>query len=230
MTEGEKMAKILKACIFDLDGVITDTAEYHFIAWQKIAAELGIIITREFNETLKGIDRETSLQRILTFANMTINPEKTIEVLTKKNEYYNQLLEKLTQEDILPGIEELLKVLKSHKIKTAVASVSRNAPKILEKLGVIDQFDVIIDPNSVNRGKPYPDIFVEAANVLHEPIENCIAIEDAVAGIQAIVAAGIVAIGIGEEVLYKSGATIVYPSTASLTYDGMLDVFENTNR
>lgn len=203
----------IKAVLFDLDGVITDTAKFHFEAWSRTAAEVGITLPHDFEENLKGIDRINSMKRILEFGNVTLSEEDFEAKLTEKNDFYVSLLSDLTKEDILPGIVEFIAECKENNIKLAIASVSKNAPVILTKLGIIDAFDYICDPATLKNGKPDPEIFVNCAEALNVPFENCVGIEDAVAGVESIKGANIFAVGIGE--LEK--ADIILKSTSELT-------------
>ncbi|MFD3450377.1 beta-phosphoglucomutase [Microbacteriaceae bacterium 4G12] len=208
----------MRAVIFDLDGVITDTASYHFQAWKQLAATLNIEIDEQFNEQLKGISRLESLERILSKGNKLeqYSSEEIHRLAEQKNDVYKELINGLTSEDILPGILPFLKELKGNDIKIALASASKNAPFILEKLEIDQYFDTIVDPNSLEKGKPAPDIFLKAAEQLSVHASDCIGVEDAPAGVDAINAAAMVSIGIGSsEQLSK--AHLVLPSTEQLT-------------
>ncbi|MGZ9583360.1 beta-phosphoglucomutase [Paenibacillus marinisediminis] len=220
----------VRAVLFDLDGVITDTAEYHFIAWKQLADQLGIEIDRQFNELLKGVSRMESLERILRHSQCQhqYTPEQKLTLATQKNEEYIKLLEQVTPEDTYPGIRELLLELKEAGVRTVVASASKNAPQILNSLQLTKMFDYIVNPDEVKHGKPAPDIFLRGAEAVGVRPEQCIGIEDAQAGVEAIKAARMVAVGIGEEhVLKPSGADIVLPTTASLTLSFLLNVEES---
>lgn len=187
----------LKGVLFDLDGVITDTAKYHFKAWKLIADNLGIYIDESFNEELKGIDRVNSLKKILALGSKDLSDEEQSILLDEKNEYYLSLLGELSKDDILPGIASLLEELKENDIKVSIASISQNAPYILDKLELTEYIDAIADPKSVAHSKPAPDIFIEAARLINVPLDSCIGIEDAVAGIEAIHRAKVKSVGIG---------------------------------
>jgi len=198
-TVEQTMKRVLEAVIFDLDGVITDTAEYHYLAWKKLAEELGLPFDREFNERLKGVSRMDSLEIILEQGNTDYSKEEKQALATKKNEYYKELIQEITPKDVLPGVLELLKDLKTNGIKTALASASKNAFSVVEKLQVGEYLDIIVDAATVKKGKPDPEIFMEAATKLQVPPQNCIGIEDASSGIDAIKAANIFSIGVGTE-------------------------------
>lgn len=189
------MANEIKAFIFDLDGVITDTAELHYQAWQMMADGEGYVFNREINEKLRGVSRRASLEIIL---DGQVIPEAKIEALmAKKNDDYKQLLESISEKDILAGVEDLLKDLKSRGIKIALASASKNARPILTKLGILDLFDAIGDGNSVIRAKPEPDVFIHAAGQVGVDVENALVVEDAEAGVKGALACGMKTIGIG---------------------------------
>lgn len=187
-----------KAFIFDLDGVIVDTAKYHFLAWQKIASELGIEFTPEHNENLKGVSRIRSLDLILELGNIEASQEDKNKWLIQKNEDYLSYLVDMNFSEILPGVMPVLEYLKEHNQGIALGSASKNARPILEKTGILSYFNVIIDGNDVTNAKPDPEVFVQAAKGLHIANENAIVFEDSVAGIQAANTAKMVSIGIGE--------------------------------
>ncbi|MCC0782479.1 beta-phosphoglucomutase [Clostridioides sp. ES-S-0108-01] len=207
----------IKGVIFDLDGVITDTAEYHYIAWKDLANKIGIDIGREFNETLKGISRGESLERILEKGNKAefYTNEQKEELAKYKNDYYLTLLERLTPNDIMDNIEETLLYLKENDIKIALASASKNAPLILEKLQLREYFEVIVDPASVKTGKPSPDIFLEGAKLMNLNPKECIGVEDSEAGVIAINDSNMLSIGIGSEE-NLGHAKIIIPNTSRL--------------
>lgn len=201
----------IKACIFDMDGVIVDTAHYHFKAWRKLAAELGIDVDEDFNEQLKGISRVDSLERILDKGQLVLDGETKLRLMDKKNRWYLEYIEGMTPAEILPGTLELLRWLRDHSIRTALGSSSRNANIILEKTGLADWFDVVVDGNMITLSKPDPEVFLKGAAMLGLPAAEIAVFEDALAGIQAAREGGFVVIGIGEpEVL--GGADVVFPS------------------
>ncbi|HAK42156.1 MAG TPA: beta-phosphoglucomutase [Clostridium sp.] len=213
----------IKAVLFDLDGVIADTAKFHFIAWKSIAKEEGIDIDEEFNEQLKGVDRVLSFDRILAHGNITSLTEDEKEYYrTKKNNLYKELLKDLTPQDVLPGILALFNELIDNNIKIAIASISQNAPYILEKLNLLDKIDCIADPRTVKHSKPAPDIFLKAAELTGVDIKNCVAIEDAQAGIEAINRAGIFSVGVGNLV----DADLLVDSTSKLNLDSIKESFK----
>ena len=193
--------------IFDLDGVITDTAKFHYQAWKALADSLGISIDETFNETLKGISRMDSLDRILA---------------QQKNDHYVQLLEHLTTEDVLPGVVPLLQQAQAQHIPCAVASASKNAPLILEKLGVRAYFATIVDPDSLSKGKPDPEIFLAAADSIGVLPQNAIGFEDAQSGIDGLKAAGIYAVGLSAS-QPLIGADMQVSEMTELSVDALLN-------
>ena len=190
-----------KAFIFDLDGVIVDTAKYHFIAWQKIASELGIEFTPEHNEELKGVSRVRSLDIILKLGRIQATQEDKNKWLVQKNENYLSYLVDMNQSEILPGVLPILQYLQEKNQPIALGSASKNARPILEKTGIIHYFDAIVDGNDVTNAKPDPEVFLQAAKLLNTNPENAIVFEDSVAGIQAANFAKMISVGIGEETI-----------------------------
>jgi beta-phosphoglucomutase len=199
-----------KAFIFDLDGVIVDTARYHYLAWQKIATELNIDFTLEHNELLKGVSRVRSLDIILEIGKVEASQEDKNKWLFEKNEEYLSYLVDMDQSEILPGVIPMLKYLKEKNQAIALGSASKNARPILEKTGIIHYFDAIVDGNDVSNAKPDPEVFLIAAKLLGAEPEDAIVFEDSVAGVQAANIGKMTSIGIGEEkILYE--AKYVFP-------------------
>jgi beta-phosphoglucomutase len=188
-----------KAFIFDLDGVIVDTAKYHYLAWQKIASELGIEFTLEHNELLKGVSRVRSLDIILELGKVDASQEDKDKWLIQKNEDYLSYLVDMDESEILPGVVPVLKFLKEQGQPIALGSASKNARPILEKTGILHYFNAIVDGNDVSNAKPDPEVFLIAAKLLGTKPENSIVFEDSVAGIQAANIGKMVSVGIGEE-------------------------------
>lgn len=193
----------MKGYIFDLDGVIVDTAKFHFLAWHKIAQELGFELTYELNEQLKGVSRTDSLMKILTWSNVSVSESKFEELAYTKNQHYLKFVEQMTQDDILVGVKPFLEQTQSKNIKIALGSASKNARLILTKLGIISFFDVIIDGNNVSKAKPDPEVFVLAAQKMGLCNTECIVFEDAAAGIEAAQKAQMLAVGIGDSQFLK---------------------------
>ena len=188
-----------KAFIFDLDGVIVDTAKYHFLAWQKLAQELGIEFTPEHNEELKGVSRVRSLDIILELGNVTASQEDKNKWLFQKNEDYLSYLIDIDESGILPGVLPVLRYLKDKNQLIALGSASKNARPILEKTGILPLFDAIVDGNDVSNAKPDPEVFLRAAQLLNAKNEDSIVFEDSVAGVQAANIANMTSIGIGDD-------------------------------
>jgi beta-phosphoglucomutase len=221
------MSKPIQAFIFDLDGVITDTAEYHYLAWRALGEELGIPFTREFNEELKGVSRMDSLEKILALGNREIDfsLEEKEALASKKNEHYVRLIENISPNDILPGIKDLITEIKENGYRLGLASVSKNAFTVMDSLGLRGEFDVIVDAATIAKGKPDPEIFLTAAKLLNVDPSACIGIEDAAAGVDSIKDAGMFAVGVGsEESLAK--ADIIYSSTEQLSLANIVKAYQ----
>jgi beta-phosphoglucomutase len=190
---------VKKAFIFDLDGVIVDTAKFHFIAWQRLAASLEIKFTEHENEQLKGVSRVHSLQKILEWGNIEISPDVFQEKMDQKNEEYLDLIKSLDTSDIMPGVHDFLLNLKEQEQPIALGSASKNARPILKKLGILHLFEVIVDGTNVTEAKPDPEVFLHASRQLNFAVQESIVFEDSVAGVQAANAAGMISIGLGEK-------------------------------
>lgn len=200
---------MLKACIFDLDGVIVDTAKYHYIAWKEIARELNFDFTEHDNERLKGVSRMRSLDILLEIGGLLLNEETKIALADKKNKNYVSYIEKMTSDEILPGVPAFLKELKNNKIKTAIGSASKNTPLILQRIGLANYFDEVVDGNKASKAKPDPEVFLLGASGLGVSPGNCVVFEDAEAGIEAALAAGMKCVGVGNpQILYKAHMVI----------------------
>lgn len=200
---------MIKAFLFDLDGVIVDTAVFHYKAWKRLANQLGFDIDEEFNETLKGISRMDSLEAILKHGGISLSQEEKEKYAKIKNEWYLELVNQMTVNDILPGVENFLKESKELGIKTALGSASKNAGLILEKIGILGLFDAIIDGNHVSKSKPDPEVFLKGAEALDLENDACVVFEDAYAGVQAAKAAGMVAVGIGSGIVLNNADFVV---------------------
>ncbi len=190
------MGKV-KACLFDLDGVIVDTAKYHYIAWKEIANELGFDFTLKDNERLKGVSRMTSLDILLSIGGIEKTEEEKLDLATKKNDNYLSYILKMGPEEILPGTKDFLVELRNSGIKVALGSASKNAMTILERLKLTSYFDVVIDGTKVSKAKPDPEVFVKGAEALNIKNSDCVVFEDAEAGVEAALAGGMKCIGIG---------------------------------
>lgn len=217
----------LKALIFDLDGVLTDTAKYHYLAWKKLADELGYYFDEDINELLKGVSRINSFEIILEKNNATTKytPEEKETLANKKNGYYKEMIEQLTPDDILEGILPFITEARNNGVKCAVASISKNAPRVLELLKISDLFDYIADAALVRKPKPDPEIFLTCAKVLGFEPNECIGIEDAQAGIESIHGAGMLSVGINVTVTTVE-PDIVLKSTTELNYNEIAKYFQ----
>lgn len=222
------MTKQPQAFIFDLDGVITDTAEYHFLAWHKLATNLKIPFPKEFNEELKGISRMESLEKILLYGGRQQDFSKAEKegLAAEKNQHYLKLIEKITPNDILPGIQPLIQDIKANGLKLALASASKNAFSVMEALRLKDDFDIIVDAKKVKKGKPDPEVFLTAAKLLNVDATACIGIEDAVAGVDAIKAAGMFAVAVGQTDSFKK-ADLVVATTDQLSFENILKHYQS---
>lgn len=187
-----------KAFIFDLDGVIVDTAKYHYLAWKKLANNLNIDFTHEHNELLKGVSRVRSLEIILGLGNVEASDEQKNEWLVQKNKEYLEYIDKMDDSEILPGVMKVLNFLKENNQPIILGSASKNARPILEKVNILNYFDDIVDGNDVSNAKPDPEVFIVGAKKANLTNENSIVFEDSVAGIEAANVAGMTSIGIGE--------------------------------
>lgn len=215
---------MIKGLIFDLDGVITDTAEYHYLAWKSLAEKIDISIDRKFNEQLKGISRMESLELILKHGNKAdayTDAEKE-ELATQKNEEYKEYIKEITPADLLPGIDTLLKEAKERGMGMALASASKNGPEIMKRLEIEDLFDGVVDPASLKAGKPDPEIFFRGAEILGLSVDECIGLEDAEAGIESINGAGMFSVGVGSKEAMKE-ADYAVESTADLILDRLVE-------
>lgn len=212
---------MIKGIIFDLDGVIVNTDKYHFEAWKKLAGEENIYFDYEINERLRGVSRMESLDIILKKASKEYGVDQKESMAYRKNQYYKELIQRLTPEDILPGVINILKSLEERGLKKAIGSSSKNTVTILEKIGLLERFDAIADGNCIKMSKPDPEVFLLAADLLHLETGECIVIEDAYAGIDAAKAAGAVAVAIGSAVNYRK-ADYVYKNMQELDLDFIL--------
>ena len=214
---------MVKAFIFDLDGVIVNTAEFHYRAWKRLADEECIPFSRELNEELRGVSRRESLNRLLN--GQKINESQAQEWMDRKNEYYLNALSELSPLDILPGVKDLLDELRLSEIKVSLASSSKNALGVIRKLGIEDYFDVDCDGNSADNAKPAPDVFIYAAQQLRVKQKDCLVIEDAAAGIMAANAADMFSIGIGSQERLQQ-ATIIFPNFVNIHLEDILKKLE----
>jgi len=199
----------VKACIFDLDGVIVDTAVYHYKAWKRLANQMGFDFTEEQNEKLKGVSRTRSLELILQWGSVTKTDAEKEELATQKNTWYVDMISHMKPDEILPGAKEFVQTCRDAGIKTALGSASKNSMMILEKIGMVNLFDAIIDGNKVSKAKPDPEVFLKGAEEVGIAPANCVVFEDAIAGIEAAIAGGMKSVGIGSpEVLGEANLVV----------------------
>lgn len=211
----------IEAFLFDLDGVIVDTAKYHFIAWRQIAGELGFVFTEHDNERLKGVSRQRSLDILLEIGGLKLDGAVKTALAERKNNLYLDYIRKMTPAEVLPGAEAFVSGCKASGLKTALATASRNSALILDLLRIRPLFDVVVDGNKVFHTKPDPEVFLRCAEELSVEPGRCAVFEDAAAGIEAARAAGMFSVGIGSpEIL--SGADIVAPGLANITVETVL--------
>jgi len=199
----------IKACLFDLDGVIVDTAKYHFEAWRRLANHLGIDFTIEENEELKGISRIDSLNLILGWGGIKKSEDEILDLAALKNNWYLEMIASMQADEILPGVRDFIKSLKLENIKIGLGSASKNSEAILKKINLLNEFDVIIDGTKVSQSKPSPEVFLRGAAALEILPQNCLVFEDALSGVEAAINAGMRVVGIGEsQILYKADMVI----------------------
>lgn len=213
----------IKACIFDLDGVIVDTAMYHYKAWRRLANQLGFDFTLEQNEELKGISRIDSLKTILNWGGLSKTENEIQSLATLKNTWYVEMITKMTSNEILPGAKEFLELVTSKGYLTALGSASKNSELILNQIGLMHFFDVLVDGNKVTKSKPDPEVFLVGASELKVKPQECVVFEDAIAGIQAAKMGEMKAVGIGNVEVLKE-ADIVVAGLFEMTIEKMEDL------
>ena len=211
----------IKAFIFDLDGVIVDTAKYHFLAWKDLAESLGFNFTEHDNERLKGVSRVRSLEILLEIGGKEFDEQTKIELATRKNNQYVGLITKMTSREILPGVTDFLQSVKDEGIKIVLGSASKNAPIILERIELDYFFDAVIDGNQVSKAKPDPEVFLKGAAAVNANPAECIVFEDALAGIEAAKNAGMIAVGVGNPKILV-GADVVIQGFNGLTVNKLM--------
>lgn len=191
------MKKTIQACIFDLDGVIVDTAKYHFLAWRRLANELGFDFTEMENEKLKGVSRMGSLELLLKWGGIEVDEAIKLELAEKKNEWYVEYLQDMSAADILEGVMPFLEDLKNRGVRKGLGSASKNAVTVIEKIGLLNWFEVIIDGHKATKSKPDPQVFAMGADAMGIAHDECIVFEDAESGVEAALNGGFYAVGIG---------------------------------
>lgn len=199
----------LKACIFDMDGVIVDSAKYHFVAWQRLAAELGIEFSERDNEELKGLSRVDSLERILAKGDLFIDNDTKVALMEQKNNWYLESIESMTPDEVLPGVNGFLQSLREAGIGIGLGSSSRNAKHILDAVGLSAFFDVVVDGNRVTYSKPDPEVFLIGARELGVKPSQIVVFEDALAGIEAARSGGFRVIGVGSPATLHTAEAVI---------------------
>jgi beta-phosphoglucomutase len=224
------MYKPIKACLFDLDGVLVDTAKYHFIAWKRLAESLGIEFTEHDNEQLKGVSRVESLEYILRKGKLQLSQAEKIDLMDTKNTWYLKLVATMHPDDLLPNVWKFLSELKSNGVKIGLGSSSKNAQIILDKTNITPFFDTVVDGRHVTFSKPHPEVFVKGAAQLNVQPHETIVFEDAASGIEAALAGGFYTIGLGDANILRA-AHLVIPSLQHLNYTQLLTLpfLENSN-
>lgn len=215
----------LQLAIFDLDGVICDTAKYHYLAWKRLAQELGFDFTEKDNERLKGVSRMRSLEILLEVGGLEKTEEEKAELAEKKNTWYVEYILQMDSSELLPGVLDFLEELKENEVKLALGSASKNARTILQRLGITPLFDAIVDGNLVTKAKPDPEVFTLGAELLGIPPENAVVFEDAQAGIEAALAAGMKVIGVGDPKVLKHAQHVI-TGFASFRFADLLEILK----
>ncbi|MBL7835196.1 MAG: beta-phosphoglucomutase [Cyclobacteriaceae bacterium] len=200
---------MIKACIFDLDGVLVDTAHYHFLAWKRLAKEFDYELTEEINEELKGVSRMKSLEIVLKHANVSLENQKKELLADRKNGWFTEFVHNMNPNELYPGVRELFSRLRRDNIKIALASSSKNAQTIIEILGIQNEFEAVVDGTMIVHSKPDPEIFLLAASKLNLSPADCVVFEDAEAGVEAALAAGMKCVGIGNPMKLKEANRVV---------------------
>lgn len=213
----------VKCAIFDLDGVIVDTAKYHYLAWKRLAEQLEIPFTEKENELFKGVSRMRCMEILMELGNISLDEDKQIELATQKNEWYVELISNMKDDELLPGAKEFLEELRARGIKIALGSASKNAPRILTALDIEGLFDAVIDGNKVSKAKPDPEVFIRGAEECGIDAANCVVFEDAFSGIEAAHAGNMVGIGIGEKENLPN-ADFVVAGLHELTVDSFIEL------
>jgi beta-phosphoglucomutase len=214
----------LKACLFDLDGVVVDTAQFHYAAWKQLANQLGFDLTPEQNEQLKGVSRMESLDIILAIGNVELDVETKRRLAAEKNEHYLTLCQQMSPNDVLPGVRDFMDQLATASIKIGLGSASKNARLILAQIDMLDRFETIVDGTRITKGKPDPETFLLGAQDLEVDPANCVVFEDAVAGIKAARNGGMLAVGVGDPLVLLE-SDLVIPGFNNLSLSTIQSLF-----
>jgi beta-phosphoglucomutase len=218
--------KEIKACVFDLDGVVVDTAKYHYLAWKRLARELGFYFQEKENERLKGISRLDSLNILLEIGKISLSDQEKEKMADTKNQWYLEYIAMMKPDEILPGVKEFIEELRNKDIKIGLGSASKNAQLILNQIEMITLFQTIVDGTRVSKAKPDPEIFLLAAKDLKVDPSNCIVFEDAEAGVESALGGGFRCVGIGDPaILHK--ANVVVPNFKGMTYSKLVSLLQN---
>ncbi len=209
---------MIKGAIFDLDGVVVDTAKYHYLAWKRLANELGFDFSEEDNERLKGVSRMASLEILLEIGKLSFDESTKLKLAARKNSWYVEYIIRMKPDEILPGVISFLEELKNNGIRNALGSASKNARTILKQIDLETYFEAVIDGNQVTKAKPNPEVFLKAAEALHIEPELCAVFEDASAGVEAAINGGMYSIGVGSPDILGN-ADIVIPGFSNMTYE-----------
>jgi beta-phosphoglucomutase len=223
------MIKEMRAAIFDLDGVIVDTAKYHYLAWKRLANQLGFDFTVHDNEKLKGVSRVRSLEILLEMGNVQADAAKREAMAAEKNGWYVEYISKMDPSELLPGAVEYIRSIRARGVKISLASASKNAMMILELLKITPLFDAVMDGTNVTKAKPDPEIFVKAAEALGVPREYCVVFEDAEAGVEGAKRAGMTCVGVGKPAILKD-ADLVIPGFQPLLAVAMIPANDDSAR
>ena len=218
---------MIKACIFDLDGVIVDTAGYHYLAWKRLAKEIGIDLTKAENERLKGVSRMRSLDIILELGGVTMSNHEKEDLAEKKNSWFVDYLRQMSPDEIYPGVRDLIGQLRKSGIKVALASSSKNARTVIELLKIQGDFDAVVDGGMIVHSKPNPEIFLLAASMLGVAPKDCLVFEDAEAGVDAALAAGMKCVGVGSPSLLGHAHKVV-SKTGEFTVPDLLELSKSS--
>ena len=216
---------MIKALIFDLDGVIVDTAKYHYLAWKELADSLGFEFTKEQNERLKGVSRMKSLDILLEIGNLSFSEEQKLKFAEEKNKKYVEFITKMKKDEILPGVVDFIESSKKAGLRTALGSASKNAMTILKQIDILKYFDAVIDGTKVSKAKPDPEVFLKGAKTLNVNPNECIVFEDAQAGIEAALNGGMYCVGIGDNNTLKK-ANYVMPGFVGINFQKLIDIIK----